>query len=83
MTSDQKRTEKILERTRMALSQRNCRLKHRAADKATETVVWQCRQNRDGIDGGGNYLDTRTHRRSEIYRSVSLVEGSLGQVRPG
>jgi|HubBroStandDraft_6_1064221.scaffolds.fasta_scaffold03858_4 hypothetical protein len=67
----------------MALPQRDCRLERHAADEATGAVVWQRRQNRDGIDGRRNYLDAGTHRRSEIYGSISLVEGSLGQVWAG
>jgi hypothetical protein len=67
----------------MALPQRNCRLERHAADETTGAVVWQRRQNRDGIDGRRNYLDAGTYGRSEIYGSIRLVERSLGQVWPG
>ena len=39
VTSDQERTEEILERTRMALPERDCWLEHHAADEATGAVV--------------------------------------------
>ena len=35
VTSDQKRTEEVLERAGMALSQRNCGLEHHAADETS------------------------------------------------
>jgi len=83
VTSDQKRTEEILERAGMALSQRDSGLEHDSADEASWAVVWQGRQNRDGIDRGRNDLDAGTYRRSQIYGSVRFIEGSLGQVWPG
>jgi hypothetical protein len=82
VTSDLKRAEEVLERTRMALSERNCRFEDHSADEATWAVVWERRQNRDGIDRWRNYLDTGTYGRSEIYGSVRLVEGGFGQVWP-
>jgi len=78
VTSDEKGTEEILERAGMALSQRDGRLEHHAADEATWTVVQRGRQNRDGIDRGRNDLDAGTYGRSQIYGSVGFIEGSLG-----
>jgi hypothetical protein len=83
ITSDQEGTEEILERTGMALFRRDNRFEHRCTDKGNQAMVWQRRQDCDWIDGSRNDLDAGKYRRSQIYGSVSLVEGSLGQVRPG
>ena len=66
----------------MALSQGDGRLENHAADEATGALVWKRRQNRDGIDGGRNYLDTGAYGRGKVYGSVRLIEGGLGQVGP-
>jgi hypothetical protein len=82
VTSDEERTQEILERMLM-LPCHGSGLEHQIAHNANCAAERQHAQNNDWIDSKRDDTDTSSYRRNEIHWRISLIESGIGQVHSG
>ena len=80
VTSDQERTKEVLERMGMALPRHGCGFEQPPAIDANCGVELQSWQNDDWADSRRGDTDTRSYRRGQIYRRISLIESGIGPI---